>query len=135
MKWTIHKAATEFGVSRETIERGRIRAGAEKANSYEISALVKFAFGDLKAERTRFERARADEKEKENLVADGLLHDRAEIMRAVWQNWMLPWRTMAELMPNQLAALLNPSNPEHARKILDEWVEVAKKTVLKQNGQ
>src|SRR5690606_25257048 len=66
LKWSIHQAANELGVSRETIKRGLIQAGIEVSSeksgneftTRQIFAAV--AGGDLKAERIRETRARAD---------------------------------------------------------------------------
>lgn len=124
MKWSINKAATEFGVSRETVTRGlranntTVKAGEEFTTKQIFAALA----GDFKYERTRRERAEADKTERENRVANGELLDRAAIEKKVWTDMLAPIRQEMLNLPGQVATLCNPADPETARKVLDAHI-------------
>jgi hypothetical protein len=128
MKWTIHKAAVEFGASRETLARGLkandldVKAGQEFTTKQIFKALA----GDFKFERTRRERAEADAKERENRVATGELFDLAAIEKRLWTDFLAPLKHECEIMPDQYCALCNPADPATAKKVLVQWVETLK---------
>ncbi len=73
MKWTISRAAPEFGTTRETLKRS-LSALDLKGPEYTTREIVRALCGDLKFERTRRERAEADKAEIEAAVAKKNAH-------------------------------------------------------------
>ncbi len=130
MKWTIHKAASEWLIDSKTLTK-RLRAighdpkPRQTFSTSEISAAV---CGDLTAERIRAERARADlmeQKRKENDRELVRLDDVQEML----QQMMAPIRSRLNAMPTELANRVNPTDPQLAKDAAQRWVDEAVKTV------
>jgi phage terminase Nu1 subunit (DNA packaging protein) len=66
MKWNLHTAAREFGVSRETIKKRLTVAEIEKKATYTTREIVRAIFGDIDSEKLRLCREQADKLELEN---------------------------------------------------------------------
>jgi len=66
MRWTLKSAAAEFGTTRETLKRGMRIAGIDEDKTYATMDICRALFGDLKGERIRETRARADLLEMES---------------------------------------------------------------------
>lgn len=123
-KLLVTEAAPQLGVSINTLLTGleRMRVKTSRGRKYPLKQLFTACFGDLEAERIRETRARADllelerrEKEKE-LVP---MHLAVSLMR----NGIGPVRTKVLELPNQMSGNVNPSDPEHARVQLTDWVD------------
>jgi hypothetical protein len=124
MKWTIHKAATEFGVSRETIDRGLLRTGTKSkpGDTYTTKEIFTAIAGDFKFERTRRERATAEKLEMENARIKGETITLADNL--AWQAKVLqPIRQRLNDLPGSMAHRVNPSDPTFAQRELGQWVK------------
>jgi len=92
-RWSIHKAAQEFGIHRETLgkklEAQSIRPGKDKA--YSTSDICKAIFGDLDGERLllireqREKLSREREKDERQLIP-------SELVERVWCATMIEFR-------------------------------------------
>jgi hypothetical protein len=124
MKWSISKAAVEFGSSRETISRGLRGNGVTVSIGKEFTTKQIFAAlaGDLKFERTRRERAEAEKIERENRIAESELLDVAAVDKIMWTDCLQPLRVELMNLPAQLAPLCNPENPATAQTALDNHI-------------
>jgi phage terminase Nu1 subunit (DNA packaging protein) len=124
MLWTIHAAAKEWMTADATIVKGLkyndlYRTDGENYTTHEIDIALN---GDLKRERTRHERAQADIAELEAKQKQGETVDMAEA--AAWVRATLnPVREQVLAMPGKLAEAVNPSDPVHARELLDDWAK------------
>jgi hypothetical protein len=119
--WTIHRAAVEFGASRETITRGlrtngvEVEAGKEFTTRQIFTALA----GDLKFERCRRERAQALKIELENKVTEGRLLDVAAIEKRLWTDFLQPLRGELLNLPSQISPLCH--DPSSTQAALTTW--------------
>ena len=122
MKWSVHKAATEFGVSRETIVRGLKQLGIEvnRNSTFTTKQIFTSIAGDLKFERTRRERAEADKAEVEAAAAKRTRIPREDVVTFIRESFA-PLRELVVAMPAQMAGLVNPADPHHAREHLERW--------------
>jgi hypothetical protein len=95
IKWTVHAAAVEFGVSRETIERGLRQAGikAESFSRYTTRQIFTALAGDFKAERIRNLRLDAEAKERAAAIEIGQLQSRDRVEELVWFGVLEPIRS------------------------------------------
>lgn len=124
MKLTIYKASSEFGVDRKSLARWLSEAGhdVEKRKEFTLREIHKAIAGDLRTERTREARERA------NLLE----LDRKEKSRELFPwNELEPWmdkrftaiRQRILAMPAQLGAKCNPTDPAFAQAQCDQWVK------------
>jgi hypothetical protein len=120
MSWTLLRAAEEFGVSRETIRRGLRMRGIEKTDGFTTREMFVAIAGDWDFEHTRRERAEADKAEVDAAVAKKT-HVPYEDVAGFIRETFAPLREKIVAMPNRLAALCNPTDPEHARKHLESF--------------
>jgi len=95
IRWTVHAAAVEFGVSRETILRGLRQSGVKTTSfgSYSTRQIFTALAGDARAERTRNLKLDADKKTMELAEKSGQLMNRDRIEEAVWENALMPLRS------------------------------------------
>jgi hypothetical protein len=86
VRWTVGRAAAEFGVDRKTLDRRIVDAGVKPSTEddcYSTAQIIAAVFGDLDAEKLRKMRAEADLAEMErDERARSLLA--AEVVSAVW---------------------------------------------------
>jgi phage terminase Nu1 subunit (DNA packaging protein) len=68
MRWTITKAAGEFGVNRETLIKRLNKADIPKAKDYSTKEICAAVFGSISDERLRLTREQADKVALENAV-------------------------------------------------------------------
>jgi hypothetical protein len=121
MTWTLLKASTEFGVSRETIRRGLASAGIAPKSGYTTREVCAAIFGDIKTATARERLANAIARERENRVADGVLIPLADNL--AWQEKVLnPVRQRLLALPAQMAQRCNPTDPQFAQAALDTWL-------------
>jgi hypothetical protein len=120
-KLTIQGVAQELGVNRETL-RKRLLAIDVKPDSPTLRWREVFTawIGDKSAALTRRQMAEAElmELKAARMRGDMLLRDEAE---AMVRSWLGPLRDVLVACPEELAARLNPSDPEHARSHLMDW--------------
>jgi hypothetical protein len=121
LKLTIQKAATEFGVSRETVKRRLNAAGIEPAKTYTLKQIVSALHTPMDAQRIREVRGRAALLEMEVKKRREALVEKSEIER-ILQLAIEACRAVIKRLPD-IAAKCNPSDPEHARAQLQEVVQ------------
>jgi phage terminase Nu1 subunit (DNA packaging protein) len=120
-QWTVWRAASEFGTTRETLiralrERGHVIKKGARFTTIEVHGALA---GDLKAERVRKTRAEADLLELERRKETGDLID-FETAKAVL---IEPCRAIAAAIKDMGARLCgkcNPSDPPLAREVIDQ---------------
>lgn len=123
MKWTLDKAAKELGVHHETLAKGLVRAGlvVDRGSRFSTLEIFRGFQGDLKTEQTRKTRAEADAKELENRLRLGDIIER-EAAQAILTARLAPLRAKLVAAPSSLASRLNPTDPELAKAVLEDWV-------------
>ena len=102
MEWTIHKAATELGVSRETLTRGlkSIEVDVKRAAAFSTKEIFRALAGDLKFERTRRERGEADKIARANKVAEGQLVEWSAVEKYINERFVSPFVAACDEAPN-----------------------------------
>lgn len=128
MNWTATNAAKEFGVSRETVLRGLRAIGHDttKGKEYPTKTIHQALAGDLKAEKIRETRARADLLELERREKEGDIISVAEAKQH--QSAVLSTiRQRFVALPAEMATRTNPNDPAFARKALEGWRDEALK--------
>lgn len=78
VRWSLTRAATEFGCAIETLKRGlkqHALGPAEEDGKFSTAQICTALFGDLNGEKVRLTRAQADKAETENRIAAGELID------------------------------------------------------------
>jgi hypothetical protein len=75
---------------------------------------------DLLTERARETKARADKIELQNSVARRKLIPREDVQHFIVSTYA-PVREQVLAMPSVMAPRVNPTDPEHARRHLEEW--------------
>jgi phage terminase Nu1 subunit (DNA packaging protein) len=124
MNWTIHKAAIEWGVDDKSLAKWLANLGHEikRGATFHTREITKAIAGDLKAERIRETRARADALERENRVADGEIISLADNL--TWQEKvLLPLRQALDALPGTMGHRCNPTDPKFAERALELWVK------------
>lgn len=99
-----------------------IRAGAFEAGGVGLLNPVQ--------EKAQLDRERRIELEDERKIRQGEMVTLSEVERDVWEASLLPLKQSLEAMPESVATLANPENPEHAKKVLTEWLEKMKAIIL-----
>ena len=121
MLWNLTNASAEFGVNRETIRRGLIKLGLETGTGehkeYSTRDIFHAIAGDLKQEKARLTAAQADGEEIKTQVARKEVIKRDEVANYI-VNTFAPVREQIVQWPSRLAAQLNPSDPAHAREVM-----------------
>jgi phage terminase Nu1 subunit (DNA packaging protein) len=125
MNWSVHKAAVEFGVSRETIIRGLRRLDVEvgRRTTFTTKQIVSSIYGDADFERTRLLRADADIREMERLEKENDLVKLSEVEKMLVDYVAIPVRNLLISAPTTLDQRVNPADPELAREALQRWVD------------
>jgi phage terminase Nu1 subunit (DNA packaging protein) len=123
---TVNAAAAEFGVTRETLTRALNQAGIPKKDSYTIKAICAGLYGDIRSERLRLTRAKADREEIHVERARETLMP-VEETQAVFNRVMAMIRQQFLALPG-IAQAVNPSDAKHAHSVLREWSDGALKT-------
>lgn len=124
MRWTILKAATEFGVSRETIRRGLATNGVKEKSEYTTKEIHRALAGDLKAARAREAMANAELREMEVAEKTGSLVE-MEAVEKMYGDALIPVRQRLLALPAECATRANPTDPQFAREALQRWVDEA----------
>lgn len=123
IKMTCNEAAKEFGMSPAALKRHLVQAGleTEKGRKFTIREILRAVQGDLKAERTRETRERANLLELERREKEGELLPMEDV-QAMIRNAFVPVRQRLLALPSEMQARANPSDPQLARAALDQWV-------------
>lgn len=124
VKLNVQSAAAQFGVSRDTLKRGLVAMGIKVGwgAKFDLRQIYRALAGDLKEERTRETRAKADLLELKRAEREKDLVPMADA-EALVQSVLLPVRDIWLAMPAALAARCNPGDPELARAQLQSWVD------------
>jgi hypothetical protein len=123
MKWTIHKAAAEWGVDRRTLAKRLTGAGlkVERNSQFTTQEITQAIVGDLNSERIRETRARADLLELERREKQRELVSLTEVQKMIFESFQ-PIRDQMNALPSQAASRCNPTDPALARQALEEWL-------------
>lgn len=122
MRWTIEKAAREWGVSETTLARGIRRMALEVARgeTYETPVIHRALTGEKHEAQARLAMAKAAMLEREERREAGELIDVQE-MRSVIDAQFGPIRQAIVTAPAALCARVNPADPLLARTELERW--------------
>ena len=125
-KQTATHAAKVFGMDPKTMVRLLRDAGHEIAQNrkFSLQEVTGALTGDLEKERIRETRANADLKELELKEKQGELVSLAAVQEMM-NTAMLPMRQRLNALPSEMASKTNPTDPEHARAQLNQWVDQA----------
>lgn len=132
---TLFAWQTELCMDGDTLRRKLAKAEIKHEPRGLIRAreIIKALVGGKDEALIRKATAEAIAIERENKVADGLLVELPVAEKAIWQALLMPLKQELELMPEKLAALVSPENPEGAQQILQDWVEQIKKQIGNEN--
>ena len=114
-RWTIHKAAVEFGCSRETLEKNLRKAGISDSKDYSTKEIVAAMFGDEKQERIGKLREEKEKLIRERLVDEGNLVASEEV-----NQWID--KTMSSIKACVLASSLLPEEKSDLLKVMQSAV-------------
>lgn len=120
---TVNAASIELGVARETITRGLKSAGIKTKRSYTLKEIVLAVHGDIKGERLRLIRAKADHAEITVAEARENLMPTVDV-QAVFNRIMAHVRAQFLGLPSAAHAC-NHDNPKEAHAALTEYCDNA----------
>ena len=134
-KLSLTSAAVAFGVAKETLRRALARAEIKTGDgaTFTIRQCHNALAGDVRGERTRLLRAKADEQELKNKIRDGQLVKIATAERILWFNLYLPFKQALQAMPDEVSPLC--VSPDAARAAIVAHVEKMKTQIHKPNQQ
>jgi len=130
IRLTCYQAAKQFGVSLETLRRNLLEIGEYTGggSSFALRTIYRALTSDGKDARNRQARADAETAEielrklKEELVDVAVMEKRiTEIMQPIRERFMS--------LGAEACARCNPSDPELARKALEEWTAEALRVI------
>jgi hypothetical protein len=134
LTWSIRRAATEFGVSEETVRRGLSEQGVElaerKSGNLTTRQIAAAIFGDLDREKILDMRQRRLDRERAEKVKAGELIPR-EVMEAIYQDALGPIRQRLLSLPAE-AGRCNPDDPAVAREVLEAWLDATLAKIRKE---
>ena len=128
---TVNAWCTSLGLDRQAFETRLARAGAVIAPKCKLTARQVFVAlaGDKEVAQARKALAEAEEKERENRLAERELMVVADVERIVWEQCLLPLKQSIDALPATLASQCNPDNPQLALGVLENWKEQVKKQI------
>jgi hypothetical protein len=94
-RWSLNKAAEEFGCTRQTIKKRVVRAGINPGDDgmYSTKEIVSAVFGDKEGETIRKLKAEADLAEMERDERAAILLP-ADVVQQVWESALGEWRAI-----------------------------------------
>ena len=124
LKWSIRRAATEFGRSAETITRGLRRQGLDvtPGKTWTTRQIYSSITSDGQEARAREANASAELKEHQLAVEKGELFRRDMVNSIIGKVGVYVRQTLLE-MPHALSQRVNPSDPYLAKEALMGWVD------------
>jgi DNA transposition AAA+ family ATPase len=133
MKWTVHKAAIEWGVDRKSLAKWLSVLGFDlkKGKTYHTRDISRAVVGDLDFERTRNERAAASLRELELAQKKAELVPMSEAQQ-LYTLALLPIRQRLLAMPSEICTRVNPTDPQFARAQAQVWVDETLATIREQ---
>lgn len=127
---TIQAWSIALNLDPSTIKRKLTVAEIKFEAGSPISALHIFKALTEESEKdkamTRKLNAEAQARERDNRKEDGELFELPAIERKLWTDLLQPLQQELNQMPNGLAGLCNPQEPEVPKKVLTQWVEKTK---------
>jgi hypothetical protein len=124
MRWTVTRAASEFGFDPKTVT-ARLKAiglTPRSGRTFHTREITKALFGDLDTEKLLEVRERRKLLEKENATLDRTLVSMTEA-EEILNNCLFPIDQRLAALPIEAAPLCNPSDPQLARAELQRWVD------------
>jgi phage terminase Nu1 subunit (DNA packaging protein) len=124
LAFNLKEAALALGIHEETLAKNMVKSGlaVEPGKKYTLrEVFAGYMGGDLKMEQTRKTRAEADAKELENQITQGNIIER-EAAEKLIADRLAPIRSKLVAAPTGLASRLNPTDPELAKSVLEDWV-------------
>lgn len=115
LRWTIHKAAVEFGLSRETLEKNLRKAGIDAQKDYSTKDIVNAIYGDFEQERIGKIREEKEKLIRERLVDEGNLVASEEV-----NQWID--KTMSAIKSVVMASSLLPEEKSDLLKVMQSAV-------------
>lgn len=88
--WTLTAGAAEFATTRETLKRNLARAGIEPKPTYSTLDIHKALAGDLRHEQSRLAKAKADEQERLNRLAEGETIEWETVVAVITEKFINP---------------------------------------------
>mgnify|MGYP001545184678 CR=1 FL=1 len=136
---TVNGWAVELAIDQQTIQRRLTLAGTKPVGGvlYDARTIFSAIHGEKDVLLNRKRVAEAEALERENLEAEGILVNIEEADKRIWNEILMPVNVELELVADKLAALVNPSDPERAHKVLNDWSEQGRKQINNEtrNGQ
>jgi predicted site-specific integrase-resolvase len=123
---TLAEWANRFGIDRQTLARSLTQAGAEMPEPHskvDARTIFKAIVGDKDAEKRRLLRAQAEEKERENRLANKEIVIMPEVEQAIIEKLVQPLGEALGGMAMALGQLCNPSDPESAQRAIEGYIE------------
>ena len=117
--------ANKFGIDRQTLARSLENAGvATEPHGYIPGPVIyKALVSDSDAEKRRLQRAQAEEKERENRLADGIIVEMPDVEKHIVEHLIQPLGEALNGMGMALGQVVNPQAPEEAAKQIDGYIE------------
>jgi hypothetical protein len=124
IRWSVRRAATEFGKSAETITRGLRAQGLDvgKATTWTTRQILAAITSDGKEARARESLARAELAEYELRELKGDMFRRESVVAMIAKVGLLVRQALLEL-PYVMAQRCNPQDPHLAKDALVRWVD------------
>ena len=88
--WTLTAGAAEFATTRETLKRNLARAGIEPKPTYSTLDIHKALAGDLRHEQARLAKAKADEQERLNRLAEQEIIEWETVLAVITEKFINP---------------------------------------------
>jgi hypothetical protein len=120
---TLNSASAESGFSKEKLRTALKAAGVDygPGKTFTIKQLLCAFIGDFRHESTLLKRAKRKDAELELELKNNNLIPREDVRDFITSTF-LPHVQLVKSMPGALCALVNPSDPQHARAHLDRFV-------------
>lgn len=124
MKWTVNKAALEFGTDRRTLTKklAGIGVSAARGRTYTTREICRALFGDHELEKTLETRERRIALQMDNAERLENLFPKAEVIE-LYTKYFPPIREKLFAMPRECAARVRPDNPQLAESVLFGWID------------
>jgi hypothetical protein len=128
--------ARELGVDAITLSKRLTREGLAvgPGETYDTCTIFRSWVGNRDEALARRANAEAELTELQAAEKRGEVMDRPTAEGLI-RSWLLPVRELLVACPEELAARLNPSDPEHARVHLIEWRDRALRIMGGKEGQ
>jgi len=122
IRLTLHRAAQELDVDRKTLVTAVRQSGidVQPRKRYTLLECHLALATDLRKERTRLMRAKVRIAELKAAKMEDSVIPKEEVVEFITRTFA-PVREGLLAMPGRLAGLVNPADPAHARRILEQY--------------